>query len=69
MMKKIPAKYEQYIFLLVMTWLIGLSISCLKTVQVFGFGAGFMMQWLSGFLSINFMIVPTVLVIIPVAVE
>ena len=66
MMKKIRAKYEKHLFLLMMNLLMGLSISFIKTVQV---QAGVMMQWLSGFLSTYVFVVPAVLVIIPVAGE
>jgi hypothetical protein len=66
MMKKIRAKYEKHVFLLMMTLVMGLSISFIKTVQV---QAGVMMQWLSGFLSTYVFVVPAVLVIIPVARE
>ena len=66
MMKKIRAKYEKHVFLLMITLVMGLSISFIKTVQV---QAGVMMQWLSGFLSTYVFVVPAVLVIIPVARE
>jgi hypothetical protein len=66
-MKKIPAPHEQKVFLLIMTLLMGLAISFVKTVQLSGFRSGFLMQWLSGFLSTYIIVVPAVLLIMPVA--
>lgn len=47
MMKKIRAKYEKHVFLLMMTLVMGLSISFIKTVQVQGRCYDAMVIWFS----------------------
>lgn len=66
-MKKLPAAYQQWVFVFSMTLLMGLTLSFIMTVVERGFGSGLVGAWLSAFARTYVIVVPTVVVVSPLA--
>jgi hypothetical protein len=58
---------DTLIMMIIMTILMGLSLSCVFTWQAMGFGPGFIETWLSRFAKTYLIVLPTVLVVSPIA--
>jgi len=66
-MKKLPARFQDWVFVFFMTLLMGLCISGMTTAMQTGVGTDFVARWLSAFLRTYIIVVPTVLVVTPLA--
>lgn len=62
----IPARYRDYVFIFVMTILMGLSISGIMTFWN-GWSGGFLLTWIKAFARTYVIVVPTVLIVMPIA--
>jgi uncharacterized membrane-anchored protein YitT (DUF2179 family) len=58
---------DTLIMTILMTIMMGLSLSFVFTWQAMGFGAGFITTWLSRFANTYVVVLPTVLVVSPIA--
>jgi Protein of unknown function (DUF2798) len=58
---------DTVIMMILMTIMMGLSLSGVFTWQVMGFGQGFIATWLSRFANTYVIVLPTVLVVSPIA--
>lgn len=66
-MKKIPAKYAHWVFLFFMSLMMSLSISGIMTLRNAGLSAEFPALWLRAFGVSYSIVVPSVLVLAPLA--
>lgn len=64
-MKKIPAKYRMIVFVFLMTFFIGISLSGILLVIREGFIENFFQVWMTNFISTWVIVVPVVAVVIP----
>jgi hypothetical protein len=55
--------------ILTMTFLMGVILSGVFTWQAMGFGAGFVAEWASRFVSTYIIVLPTVLLVSPIALR
>ncbi len=62
----IPARYRDLVFIFVMTILMGLSISGVMTLWN-GWTGRFVVVWLTAFAKTYVIVVPTVLIVMPIA--
>jgi hypothetical protein len=63
----LPARLRTLVFVFFMTMFMGLVLSGVMTVQAQGLGAGFVPAWLERFARTYLLVVPTVLVVGPIA--
>lgn len=63
----VPARFRDQVFMFFMTLLMGLSISAIMTWWNGGWQGPFVFAWLRGFARTYVVIVPTVLVVMPIA--
>ena len=66
-MRKLPARYNQWAFVFFMTLFMGLVISGLTTAFRTGVDLAFFGHWLRSFASTYVIVVPTVVVVTPLA--
>jgi len=65
-MKKVPQKYRMVIFILLMTFFIGLILSGIILVRDKGFVEGFFQLWITNFLRTWIIVIPVVVVVLPI---
>jgi uncharacterized membrane-anchored protein YitT (DUF2179 family) len=58
---------DTLIMMVLMTIMMGLSLSCVFTWQAMGFGPEFVGIWLSRFVQTYVIVLPTVLIVSPIA--
>jgi len=66
-MKKLPARAHDWVFVFFMTLLMGLVISGATTALRTGVDGGFLWRWIVAFASTYIIVVPTVLIVTPLA--
>lgn len=64
-MRKFLLSHPQWVFLLFMTFTIGIVISFLMTFRVSGFGGEFIHRWGSTFVNTYVIVFPTVVIVNP----
>ena len=64
---RLPARWRTGVFIFFMTLMMGLVLSAIMTLQADGFGEWFIVAWLERFAKTYVLVVPTVLVVSPIA--
>lgn len=64
---RLPNRLRTAVFIFFMTFLMGLVLSAIMTFQAQGLEAGFVVAWLNKFAKTYVLVVPTVLVVSPIA--